>query len=30
MMQPSLQWIIDPINATEDALVGGLRLFREF
>jgi len=30
MTQPSLQWIIDPINATEDALVGGLRLFREF
>lgn len=30
MMQPSLQWIIDPTNATEDALVGGLRLFREF
>ena len=29
MMQPSLQWIIDPTNATEDALVGGLRLFRE-
>ena len=30
MMQPSLQWIINPINATEDALVGGLRLFRKF
>lgn len=29
-MQPSLQWIIDPVNATEDAVVGGLRLFREF
>ena len=29
MMQPSLQWIIDPTNATKDALVGGLRLFRE-
>ena len=30
MMQPSLQWIIDPINATEDVLIGGLRLFLEF
>ena len=30
MMQPSLQWIIDPINATEDALIGGSRLFLEF
>ncbi|MCH2614276.1 MAG: carbohydrate porin [Opitutales bacterium] len=30
MMQPSLQWIINPINATEDALVGGLRLFLKF
>ena len=30
MMQPSLQWIIDPINATEDALIGGLRLSLEF
>ena len=30
MMQPSLQWIIDPTNATEDALVVGLRLFRQF
>jgi len=30
MIQPSLQWIINPIKATEDALVGGLRLFRKF
>ena len=30
MMQPSLKWIIDPINATEDALIGGSRLFLEF
>ena len=29
-IQPSPQWIIDPANATEDCLVGGLRFFREF
>ena len=29
-LQPSLQWIIDPVNAAEDVFVGGLRLFREF
>lgn len=29
-LQPTLQWIIDPVNAAEDAFVGGLRLFRDF